>query len=297
MGTIKNVLMVALSVVVVACGRDEAYDAAGYFEAETVTISAEATGRIIEFGIAEGDNVKCGELIGAIDSAQLYLNKLQLMGNAQSVASSRPDVKLQLSALESQLENLKAESVRVNRLVAADAAPQKQADDIAHNIKVVESQIAAQKGGLVNNVNSIDAQSMAMDAQIALLNMQIDRCRLTAPFDGTILTVYSKKNEFATIGRPLYKIADLDDMILKAYLTSDKMYDLKLGQSVTVNAIFGDNKVREYAGVVSYISVQSEFTPKNIPTDNERADMVYAIKVKIKNDGYIKIGTYGTVKL
>lgn len=281
----------------VACNNAETFDAAGYFEAETVTVSSEATGRITELSISEGDQVKKGDLVGVIDSTQLYLNKLQLISNARSIESNRPDVSLQLSALESQLANLKTEKTRVEKLVEADAAPQKQADEICYNISVLESQIAAQKSGLQNSVNSIDAQSSAIDVQIALIDNQLENCRIVAPFDGTVLSIYSKKDEFVSTGNPVYKLADLDEMTLKAYITSDKMYDLKLGQKVGVTAVFGDGKERRYDGTVTYISPQSEFTPKNIPTDNERADMVYAIKIRVKNDGYIKIGTYGTVTL
>ena len=278
-----------------SCASRKDFDAVGYFEAKEITVSAEVTGRITSFHIAEGDTLNPGESVGSIDTTQYYLNKMLLEKNVKSVSSNRPNVSVQTAALQSQLDNLKKEKVRIEKLVNAKAAPSKQLDDINASIASLQSQMRAQKLTLSNNAQSIDAQSSALDIQKALVEDQLTKCRLLAPVGGTVLATYVEPGEFATVGKPLYKVADLSDMTLRAYATSDQLADLKVGQTVKVKAVFGDKNIREYEGRISNIASKSEFTPKNIPTNNERADMVYALKILVPNDGFIKIGTYAEV--
>lgn len=289
------VCFTAASASLVGCGKNDKYDAAGYFEADEITVSSEVSGRITEFTIDEGDIVEAGQSVGAIDSTQLYLNRLQLQKNVRSVISNRPDVGLQTAALEAKLQNLLSEKERMSKLVSANAAPSKQLDDLNTAVDQLRKQIEAQKRTLNNNAASIDAQSSAIDIQIALIDDQLSKCRLTAPASGTVLTTYTHKGEFAVAGKPLYKIADMEVMTLRAYASSNQLTDLKLGQKVQVKTQFGDNNSHNYEGTLVAIASQSEFTPKNIPTDKERADMIYAIKIRVQNDGYIKIGTYAEV--
>ncbi len=277
------------------CASQGSTHAVGYFEAEEVTVSAEATGRLLEFALQEGQQVTAGVSVGAVDSTQLYLNKLQLQKNVKSVVSNRPDVNVQLAALEAQLAHQRAEKIRVEQLVAARAVPSKQLDDINSAVAQLERQLEAQKKTLQGSVGSIDAQSSAIDIQIALVEDQLSKCRLCAPVSGTVLATYVSAGEFAVAGKPMYKVARLEEMTLRAYVTSDYLASLQIGLSVRVTAVFGGDNRREYEGTVAWIADKSEFTPKNIPTDEERSDMVYAVKIRVKNDGYIKIGTFGEV--
>ncbi|MCQ2051049.1 MAG: HlyD family efflux transporter periplasmic adaptor subunit [Bacteroidaceae bacterium] len=288
-------LVVPALLFTVSCNDNGAGTASGFFEAEEVTVSSEADGRLLKFNISQGDVINVGQSVGAVDSTALFLNRLQLIKSGQSVQSNRPDVELQIKALEAQLAYQESEQQRIRRLVEASAVPAKQLDDIKASINMLKHQINAQKSVLEGSVGSIDAQSSAIDIQIALLDDRISKCRLTAPVGGTVLTTYVHQGEFTSTGRPLYKVANLDEMSLRAYITSDQLAGIRLGQAVAVKAVFGHEQ-RDYTGKVTWISSKSEFTPKNIPTDSERADMVYAIKIAVQNDGFIKIGTFGQVK-
>ncbi len=289
-------IMLACLACICSCGGKDSASASGFFEATEITVSSEATGRILDLDIAEGETVREGETVGAVDSLQLYYTKIQLQKNSKSISSNRPDVNVQLSALESQRKQLENEKERISRLVAAQAVPSKQLDDVQASLDQVEKQIKAQRQMLQNNVNSIDAQSSAVDIQIAAVEDQLSKCRLTAPVSGTVLVQYAHKGEFTTVGKPLYKIADLSEMTFRAYVTSAQLAEVRIGQKVKVEAIYGGGVTEEYDGTVSAIASKSEFTPKNIPTDGERADMVYAVKIRVPNDGSLKIGTYGKAK-
>lgn len=284
----------AAGLLAVSCKDKQNNVAAGYFEAEEVTVSSEADGVILEFNIHEGDVIKVGQKVGAVDSTALYLSKLQLSKNVKSLESNRPDVQLQIKALKDQLNYQLRERDRIKRLVEADALPAKNLDDINAGIQTLRSQLSAQESLLNGNVRSLDAQSSALDIQRALIQDRIDKCSLRARVAGTVLAKYAHAGEFTATGHPLYKIADLTTMTLRAYVTSDMLSSIKIGDEASVKAIFG-NEVREYKGTVSTIASKSEFTPKNIPTSDERAEMVYAVKILVPNDGYIKIGTYGEV--
>lgn len=272
------------------------YDAEGTFESDEITVSAEASGKILEFDIREGQEVAAGEVVGAIDSVQLYLTKLQLQKNVKSMISNRPDVSSQTAALKEQLAKLQKEESRLHGMFADGAATQKQLDDIASQISVTKAQLAAQNSSLSNSVNSIDAQSSSLDMQIAQIEDQLAKCRITVPANGTVLAKYVHEGEFTSMGRPLFKVADLENVYLRAYVNSAQLSNIKLGQSVKVFADFGGDNVHEYEGTVEWISGKSEFTPKNIQTSDERENLVYAVKVAVKNDGYIKLGMYGGIR-
>jgi HlyD family secretion protein len=279
-----------------ACGnRQNRFDATGSFEASEVMVSSEAAGRILSFDVTEGRQVEAGERLGAIDSAQLYLSKLQLMQTVSSVKSNRPDVKKQIAAIKEQIVKQQTEQVRVQNLLKANAATQKQLDDILSAIAVLERQLSAQQSVLQNSVSSLDAQSSALEIQIAQIEDRLSKCVISSPVSGTILAKYTEAGELSVNGKPLFKVADLKHVFLRAYLTSAQLADLRFGQTVTVFADFGGDRRKEYKGSIAWISDKYEFTPKSIQTRNDRENLVYAVKIAVENDGYIKIGMYGEV--
>lgn len=293
---IKTGVLVAATAVLVSCGGNGSrYDAEGSFESEEVTVSAEATGKILEFGVREGQKVASGEKLGCIDSLQLQLAKMQLEKNVTAVRSGRPDVSRQIAALNTQMKTLRKERTRVGKLLKDGAATQKQMDDINSQIAVLEAQTAAQKSALGNSALGIDAQSSSLELQIAQMEDRIAKCSIVSPVSGTVLTKYVNAGEFAATGRPLLKIADLENVYLRAYVTSAQLSGMRIGQKVRTFADFGGENVREYEGTVEWISPKSEFTPKNIQTADERENLVYAVKIAVKNDGFIKLGMYGGI--
>ncbi|MCK9155935.1 MAG: HlyD family efflux transporter periplasmic adaptor subunit [Paludibacteraceae bacterium] len=292
----KNNLILLSLLFLCGCNGDEKGSTAnGYFEATEVTVSAESNGRILDLHIQEGDTVKAGEKIGAIDSMQLYLTKLQLQKNVKSVSANKPDVETQIAYLQEQLNKQLTEKTRIENMLKDNAATQKMLDDVNSHIKVLETQIAAQKSTLQKSNNSIDAQSSSIEMQIAQVQDKLSKCSVTSPINGTILNKYAEAGEFAAIGKPLFKVANINDMTLRAYVTSGQLMDLKIGQEVEVTANFGGEKTLKYKGIIKWISPKSEFTPKNIQTQSNRENLVYAIKIGVKNDGFIKIGMFGNV--
>ncbi len=276
-------------------GKDN-YDATGTFDADEVIISSEVNGAILKFPVTEGSVLSKGEEIGLIDSTQLYLQKLQLLQNIEAVEANRPAINTQVAPLKEQLTKLYQEKTRVENLLKADAATKKQLDDINSSIYVLEKQIAAQENALGNSLTGADAQAAALYTQVAQLDDRLSKCRISSPIDGTVLAKYAQEGELTSAGRPLLKVANMNNVFLKAYLTSSQLADIKLGQEVDVRADFGAGNYREYKGKISWISEKSEFTPKNILTSDDRANMVYAVKIALENDGYIKLGMYGEVK-
>ena len=271
------------------------YDASGTFEATEVIVSAETSGRLQWFSVEEGDRLEAGEEIGLIDTIQLYLSKRQLQASRQAVGSRTLDIPRQIAALEQQIATQQHEKERIERLIAADAANTKQLDDINSSIAVLERQLAAQTESLQSSNKSISGEMSGVEAQIASVEDRIQRSRIKSPIQGTVLVKYAEESEFTSTGMPLFKVADLDQMILRAYVTSGELTQLKIGQQVKVHTDFGDNQSRKYTGTVSWISDQAEFTPKTIQTKDERENLVYAVKIAVENDGYIKIGMYADV--
>lgn len=277
-----------------ACNRgDGDFDATGTFEATEILVSSEANGKIMELNIEEGDRLDAGALIGYVDSTQLYLKKMQLSAGLRSVDIRKPDIRKQIAALEQQIATARTEQQRMENLVKAKAGNQKQVDDIVNNIKYLQKQLDAQYSTLNKTTGGADAEAEGILYQIMQLDDQLQKSRIVNPQAGTVLVKYAEPGEVTAAGKPLYKIADTDLLYLRAYITFDQLSTLKQGQTVRVFADYGENDRREYPGTITWISDKSEFTPKGIQTKDERANLVYAIKVAVKNDGYLKIGQYG----
>ena len=293
----KMMILASASLMMVACGGNEKeYDATGTFEATETTVFAEQNGQLMTFGVNEGDSIANGAEVGLIDTTQVWLKIQQLDATKEVYQSQKPDMEAQIAATRQQLAKAQQEEQRYKELVTDGAAPSKFLDDATNQVKVLQKQLAAQQSALSTSTRSLDKQMAATDVQVSQLRDQLRKCHIVTPTKGTILEKYVERGEFVAVGKPLFKIADTQAMFLRAYVTSAQLQNIKLGQQVKVFADYGDGQRREYAGTISWISSRSEFTPKTILTDDERADLVYAVKVAIKNDGYVKIGMYGEVK-
>lgn len=291
-------LAAGIAILLTACNNNKvSFDASGSFEAEETIISSEATGTIKQFDVEEGQILLAGQAIGYIDSTQLYLKKKQLIAQVGAMLSKKPNISAQLAALQSQLTTAQKEKVRITNLVNGNATPQKQLDDINAQIDVIKKQIEAQKSSLDISTEGISKETVPVDVQIDQLNDQLEKCKIINPVKGTVLAKYAEANEMTTAGKPLYKIADLSNIILRAYITSSQLTQVKLNQKVKVLTDDGKGGYKETEGTVTWINDKAEFTPKTIQTKDERANLVYAIKVKVKNDGSYKIGMYGEVLL
>jgi HlyD family secretion protein len=291
-------IVIATMLLFTACkGNKNNFDASGTFEAEETIISAEANGTIKQFDIEEGQALQAGQAIGYIDSLQLYLRKKQLEAQVSALLSKKPNAGIQLAALQEQLKTAEKERDRVSRLVKADAATGKQLDDMNAQIEVIQKQLAAQQSTLHISTQGISKDASPLGIQIEQLNDQLAKCRIVNPVNGTVLTKYAEANEMTIQGKALYKIADLSTIILRAYISGNQLALVKLNQQVQVNTDDGKGGYRAAAGTITWINDKAEFTPKTIQTKDERANMVYAIKIKVKNDGQYKIGMYGEIKL
>ncbi len=291
-------LMLIAAFGLASCGSDEKeYDATGTFEATEVTVSAEQNGALLSFDVNEGDNINEGKQVGLIDTVQLYLKARQIGATKLVYASQRPDMSKQVAATRQQLAKAREEYERFAGLVKDGAANRKNLDDARSQVQVLERQLEAQLSSLNTSTNSLNAQMGTTDVQKLLVADQLKKCHIFSPISGTVLEKYAERGEFASVGKPLFKVADIGNMYLRAYITSSQLKSVKIGQTVKVFADYGNGEKKEYSGKVTWISAKSEFTPKTILTDDERADLVYAIKIAVKNDGYLKIGMYGEVKL
>lgn len=289
-------MSIALAAFVSCDGKNGNFDATGNFEATEVIVSSEANGKILEFNVEEGALLKVDQYLGFIDSTQLQLQKLRLFASNGAVKSRRADVAKQIAAAKQQIENLKVEKQRAQNLINSNAGNRKVLDDINAQIATLEKQLAAQTSNLEKGNTGVDQESSSIEIQIAQLEDQLKKCKITSPTDGTVLAKYAEKGEITAMGKPLFKIADIENIILRAYITSGQLTQLKIGQKVKAYADFGEKEQKEYQGVVTWISDKAEFTPKTIQTKDERANLVYAIKILVKNDGYLKIGMYGEIK-
>ena len=293
----KRIVYIAAVVLAASCGTEAEFDAHGTFEATEVVVSSEATGRILNFEVEEGMAVEANQMVGAIDSVQLHLQRKQLVAQQSALLGSRPDVKKQVAALREQIAKQNEELRRVENMLKDGAATKKQKDDIEAQIKILESQLDATLSTLDKNTSTINNNSAALEAQIAALDDRISKCRIISPVGGTVLVKYAEAGELATVGKPLMKIADLDNIYLRAYFTSDQLAKVHLGDEVKVVADFGGEERYDYTGRVAWISSESEFTPKTIQTKDSRANLVYAVKIAVENDGRLKIGLAGEVVL
>ncbi|QEC45468.1 HlyD family secretion protein [Pseudobacter ginsenosidimutans] len=294
-----------------ACnGKDSISDATGTFEVDEVIVSSELTGKILSFNVQEGDSISKDKVVGVVDAENINLQKEQVQASiealSQRTADLAPQVKLledQLKVQESQMENLLHEKARLENLIKADAATAKQMDDMNAQIDVVKKQmqvtrqqIQVQRSNIGTQNRSILSEKKPLAKRVAQLDDQLKRANITNPVQGTVIEKYAEEGEMTATGKALYKIADLSVMTLRAYVTGIQLPQIKLGQSVKVLIDDGAKKYRELTGTITWISDKAEFTPKTIQTKEERANLVYAIKVKVKNDGYLKIGMYGEIK-
>ena len=294
----KIYLLAGVALMVAACGNNEKdYDATGTFEATETTVFAEQSGELLSFDVEEGDKIEAACQVGLIDTTQTWL-KIQQMDATKAVyQSQKPDMERQIAATRQQLAKAQQDEQRYRELVADGAAPSKMFDDATSQVKVLQKQLDAQISSLSTSTQALDKQTATAEVQKAQLKDMLRKCHILTPIKGIVLEKYVEQGEFVSVGKPLFKIADTESMKLRAYVTSAQLQNIKIGQKVKVFADYGDGQRKEYAGTISWISSRSEFTPKTILTDDERADLVYAIKVAIKNDGFVKIGMYGEVKL
>ncbi len=321
----KNILILSMiAILAFACNNGNGkFDASGTFEAEEVIISAEAAGKLSKFDVEEGSELKAGQPIGIIDCSNLDLQKQQAQASLnalqQKTNSAAPQIliyeqqiatqKSNIEVLRQQLAVQEREQKRIEKLVKADAVPSKQLDDINGAINVLKQQIAAAESQIIVLQKQIKAQQEAvaiqnrsilsesdpMKVRVAQFEDQLSRCTITNPLNGTVLTKYAEANEVTAPGKALYKIADMRNMTLRAYITGSQLPVVKLNQQVRVMVDNGKGGYKELPGTITWISDKAEFTPKTIQTKEERQNLVYAIKVKVKNDGYLKIGMYGEV--
>lgn len=293
----KLACILSLSILLACSKKKDNFDASGTFEATETIVSAQANGSITSLSIEEGKTLNAGEQVGSIDSLDLFLKKRQLQAQIKALLSRKPDVYAQTAALQAQLKQAQLDQKRMRNLAADNAIPLKQLDDANARVDVIKKQIEAQQSSLNINTSSIKEDTAPINVQIEQLNNQLAKCKIINPITGTVLTKYTEANEMAIIGKPLYKIADVSTLILRAYITGDQLPKVKLNQSAKVYVDESEDKYRTYNGVIEWISDKAEFTPKTIQTKNERANLVYAVKIRVKNDGHLKIGEYGEIKL
>lgn len=293
----QYICSVAIGLVLGACtSQEEQYDASGIFETTEVIVSAKGTGELQSFQVEEGQAVRQGEVLGWIDTLQLSLKDRQLAASLLATESKRLDEKRQVAHLRQQIENLQREKERFTTLLNAKATTAKQVDDIDYQIKVLQNQLVATQEQINSSNSSLSRQSESIQAQRAQMEDQIRNAMISSPITGTVLTKYAEQGEFAVPGKALFKVADVSRMKLRAYITADQLTQLQIGQAVAVYADRGTTDRKRYAGRVAWIADKAEFTPKTIQTRNERTNLVYAVKIAVENDGFIKRGMYGEVR-
>ena len=279
---ITSVLLIGLFQ---SCSKEHKADGYGNFEATEIIISSEANGKIEFLKLEEGDVLKQAAYIGLVDTLQLHLNKQQLLASEATVASKSGNVWSQINVLNQQLKTAETEKTRIENMFAEKAATQRQVDEISGRVNVIKEQIKnveTQNAPIVNEVKTIRAK-------IAVVTDQIEKSKIINPIKGTVLTKYAEAGEITSFGKPLYKIADMEQMTLKVYISEPQLPNIKIGQQVTVKIDQGD-QMKNYSGTISWISATAEFTPKIIQTKEERVNLVYAVKIIVKNDGSLKIG-------
>lgn len=295
----KSIRMIAAAMLcmLAACHNAPDYDATGIFEATTTVVSAETAGKIMEFPVEEGDTIAAGERIALVDTAMLSLQRSQLGRQRRSAEESTPDVSAQVAALRTRIAHAEQEAARQHRLLADGATTARQVDDADAQLRALRAELGAQLSTLGKSRSSIGDNASAIGYQGDQIAEQIARCNVLSPTCGTVLVKYAERGEYATPGKPLVKIADLGKIYLRCYFTAAQLADVHLGQKVTVTADFGGDKRFDYPGIITWIADQSEFTPKSIQTRDSRANLVYAAKVAVENDGRLKLGQYGEVRL
>lgn len=293
----KIALFPAVVMVLASCQNSGQYDATGIFEATTVTVSAETGGKLVVFDIEEGDSITLGQQVGLVDTTLLSLQQKQLLSQQSAAEKSSPDIAAQAAALRSQIAHQQSECGRISRLLADGAATQKQSDDANAQLRTLRGQLEGLLSTLDKNRSSITESASALQYQREQIEEQIRKSNIVAPITGTVLQKYAERGEYATPGRPLFKMANLNDIYLRSYFTASQLAHIRIGQEVTVIADFGGDEQYEYSGKITWIAQESEFTPKSIQTQDSRANLVYAVKVAVRNDGRLKLGQYGEVRL
>lgn len=287
---------ILLTVGLASCGKNaNEYDASGNFEAAEKIISSESTGKILQLNIEEGLVLKAGQPVGYIDTTQLFLRKKQLHYSIRALLAKSPDAASQLSTIQKQIETATYEKKRMENLLKDDAGTKKQLDDLTAQVELLQKQYNALQTSLVITARSLQSETLPLKAQVEQLEDQIKKSIIVNPMEGTVLTKYAEQDEVVTAGKAIYKIADLSAMLLRAYISGDQLAEIKLGQKVNVLVDDVEAGTKKYEGILEWVSDKAEFTPKTIQTKAERANLVYAIKIKVKNDGFLKIGMYGDV--
>lgn len=293
----QNIVYATALLLLSACGSNKGdYDASGTFEATEIIVSSEANGKLMQLDVEEGQSLVAGKEVGYVDTLQLYLKKMQIIASGKAISHKSMDISKQIAATREQIDKAKYERKRTENLLKANAATQKQLDDMDSQIAILEKQLAAQVSTLQQGNASVTEESSAYEIQVAQLEDQLHKCHITSPTDGTVLAKYAEPGELAAMGKPLFKVADVQNLFLRAYITADQLSQIKLGDKVKVYSDWGEKERKEYEGTITWISDKAEFTPKTIQTRNERANLVYAIKIAVKNDGYLKIGMYGEAR-
>ena len=278
-------LSLFVSTLISCTNNNNKADGFGNFEATETTISAESNGKLVQFSIEEGMLLTKGETVGIIDTIQLFLKKEQLIVSKDILFSKSKGVLSQINVLKAQLKTVVISKNRIVNLLKENAGTQQQLDDVNGQIDVINSQIKSveiQNAPVVNELKSIDVQLKQVEDQL-------QKSMITNPVNGTVLVKYAEPNEITSFGKPLYKIADLSTMELRVYVSETQLSSIKIGQEVTVKIDAGET-MKNYTGTISWIASEAEFTPKIIQTKEERVNLVYAVKIAVKNDGSLKIG-------
>ena len=292
-----NIAFILAAAFLIGCSNGNGdFDATGTFESEEIIVSSEAMGKLVMLQVEEGMQLEQNQIVGIVDTTQLHLKKKQLLSSITAVLSKQPDISAQLAAFQKQVETAEVEKKRIENLVKLDAATTKQLDDINSQLEVLNKQYTATKSSLTITKQGLQSETLPLEAQVEQIEDQIKKSYIINPIDGTVLTRYAKPDEVTGIGKALYKIADLSEMTLRAYVDGDQLGQIKLGQKVKVYVDKGEGEQKEMSGEIYWVSSKAEFTPKTIQTKDERANLVYAIKVRVMNDDYLKIGMYGEVK-
>lgn len=286
-------LILILTALFFSCANDsENSDAFGNFEAETVIISSESAGKILQLNVEKGQKIESGSIAALIDTVQLQLKQLQIDAQKAAVNSRKNSIQSQINVFEEQKKNLQTNEVRIINLLKDGASTQKQLDDIQGQMNVIDKQIASTK----TQFTSVSKEMEVLTTQMDLLTDQLQRCSVTSPASGTILETYAEQGELTTPGKPLFKMANLDELTLKVYVSGAQLPNVKIGQSVNVLIDKSESENQTLSGKVTWISSEAEFTPKIIQTKEERVKLVYAVKVTVKNDGTLKIGMPGEIR-
>ncbi|MXO31870.1 HlyD family efflux transporter periplasmic adaptor subunit [Apibacter sp. B2912] len=299
MRTMRQLIIFTLGtfMFLLSCNRNKfEHDASGTFEATEVIVSSEANGKLESFQLTEGDQLSKGQYVGYVDSIQLYLKKRQLIATNKAIQVKRPDISVQVSTIKEQIAKAEFEKRRIQRLLADNAATQKQLDDANSQIEVLKKSLNAQENSLSTSVNSLNEESNTNTVQVSQIEDQLKKCKIINPIQGTVLNKFVEEKEVVTQGKALYKIADTKNLFLRAYIVSEQLEKIKIGQKVKVFINISEDKQKSYPGTITWISDKAEFTPKTIQTQDERQNLVYAVKIAVTNtDGLIKIGMYGDV--